>query len=129
MGPTSEADMFFPTPTRVRDEVSERVRIKLGDVYALSLLEVTDPNWGAVLSALDSVKGLQELTTSDINSIIRCMDYESRVNLQTRIFEAMNAVKMDPSSYTYDMFMLAHNKVKGHEEVRRLFEEMKERSY
>lgn len=121
--------MFLPTPTKLLDGISERVRIRLGDVYALALLEVAEPNWAAVLSALDSVNGLQELMTSDMNSVIRSMDYASRVNLQTRIFEAMNAVKMEPTSYTYDMFMLAHNKVKSYTEVRRLFEEMKERSY
>lgn len=129
MAPTSEADMFLPKPTMLLDEISDRVRTRLGGVHALQLLEVTEPDWGAILSALDSGKGLKGLQASDVNSVIRCMDYESRANLQTRVFEAMNAVKMEPNSYTYDMFMLAHNKVKNPDEVRRLFEEMQERSY
>ena len=128
MAPTSEVDMFLPKPTKLLDEVSERVRIRLGDVSALALLEVTEPNWGAILSVLDTGKGLKELQTSDINSVIRCMDYKSRVKLQTKVFEAMNSVNMVPNSYTYDMFMLAHNKLNSPDEVRRLFEEMKERS-
>lgn len=124
MAPPEATPAFLPAPATILDRLPASVVARLGESTAV--VTQKSPEWSAVLSELDKNGGFVGMGSWEVNSLAYHIAVEQRAALSKQLLGMMRAADIPPDTLTFDLLMLAHAAVEEPEEVKKLFEDLKE---
>jgi len=119
-----DESLFLPKPSEPAERLPAPIRDRLGG-SGLELVNAEVPEWKLVLAKLEETGGLGGLDTGAVNGLLSCIELAQRVELTPRIFEMMEAAKIEPDTLTYDLAMVAQAGMRNPIKVKQLFKRMK----
>jgi len=124
MTPKSKTAAFLPQPKTVSEMLPAPVIERLGG--AAAFVDTSTPLWSAIIGQLRSNGGFRGMDIMDVNCLLMSMDLKSRVESTSELQEMMERAKLEPDTFTYDLLMMAHAQLERPEEVKILFQDLKE---
>ncbi|CCX33287.1 Similar to Mitochondrial group I intron splicing factor CCM1; acc. no. C4R5P7 [Pyronema omphalodes CBS 100304] len=125
MAPVAPESLFLPEPESTEDKLPEKVKERLGE--SLALVQMEEPEWEAIIGALEEKGGFEGMTSEDVVGLLKSMPAKKRVVLSSQLLEMAKKAEVLDNAMIYDGLMMAHNYAGNSEVVEKMFADLQER--